>query len=684
MTAPLPTPDAPSPDRPRRPRRTFGSLLLELLGSMNLAITLLVVVAVASVVGTVLKQNEPYTNYVIKFGPFWFEVFRLLGLDDVYGAPWFLAILAFLLASTSVCIYRNAPGMLREMGHFRTEVQLKSLRAFHNRAQWALPGGERERVLATLLAALRAQGYRTRVVEQADHTLVAAMKGAVNRLGYLFTHLAVVVICLGALFDGNLFLKLKEWSGDVRLETRDLPARDYGPASRLVPGATPSFRGSVMLPEGSVANFVFVRLRDGAFVQELPFAVELKAFRVEHYATGQPKNFESDVLIHDRQHLAEPMAATIRVNHPLVYRGYAIYQSDFGDGGSLLKLKAWPLAGQRAEPPALEGRVGEKLALQTPQGPRTLEIDDFRLFNILPVPESEQGDTPEKKVRNFGPSFTFRLRDAAGQALEYQNFMAPMRLGGRDYFLTGVRGSPAEDFRYLHIPADAALSPARFLRFVNLLQQSQRRDALLDERSAAGAEPVPAEIREVRRRLVALFAEGGVDAVIGRARSVVPAERLEEATRLYLDILRSSLGELYLAVLAEEGVKVDQGIGPTEERFFNDALNALAVLPAYGAPFYLQLTGFEQVQASGLQITKSSGQNVVYFGFALLIAGVFLMFYSSHRRLWSRVAPTPDGLLDVLVAGTGNRHQGEFEREFDTLRAGLARHFGPASGPHDH
>ena len=42
-------------------RRTLGWVLLEFLGSMNLAITLLVVVAVASVIGTVLQQNQPYS-----------------------------------------------------------------------------------------------------------------------------------------------------------------------------------------------------------------------------------------------------------------------------------------------------------------------------------------------------------------------------------------------------------------------------------------------------------------------------------------------------------------------------------------------------------------------------------------------------------------------------------------------
>jgi len=37
---------------------------------MSLAITLLVALVITSVIGTVLVQNEPYTEYLIACGPF--------------------------------------------------------------------------------------------------------------------------------------------------------------------------------------------------------------------------------------------------------------------------------------------------------------------------------------------------------------------------------------------------------------------------------------------------------------------------------------------------------------------------------------------------------------------------------------------------------------------------------------
>ena len=655
-------------------RRTLGWVLLEFLGSMNLAITLLVVVAVASVIGTVLQQNQPYPDYVLKFGPFWFEVFGRLGLYDVYGAGGFIAILGFLILSTSVCLYRQVPGMVREMVRFRTRVRLESLRGFHQHAEWRLPERAPAAVLAEVASAFHARGYRWRVQDHGDAQVAAAMKGRYNRLGYLFTHAAVVIIGIGGLLDGHWWLKWKEWRGEIVVETRDLAARDVPPASRLAPGATPAFRGNVMLPEGSVANFVFLRVRDGFLVQELPFAIELKDFQVEYHATGQPKSFASQVRIHDEEHLGDqPLEATIRVNHPLTYRGYALYQSDFGDGGSRLELRAWPLTASRLEPVDAKGEVGGALTVAGTAGSLRLELDDFRLFNLLPEPDAQPGD---RKFRNFGPSMGFKLRDAAGEAREYLNYMAPVELEGRWFYISGARARPGDPFIYLHIPVDAKNSSERFLRFNARLRDESGLRALLAQTPAPGESPdFQRDLNLVRLNLVGLFAQGGFAAVTERAKAVVPADRLKEATTLYLNILRDTLAEVFIEVLREEGVNLEQGVGEREDAFFNDALSALAALPTYGSPFYLQLTGFQQVEASGLQVTHSGATGVVYAGFAFLVIGIFVLFYTSHRRLWAWIA-AEEGGSRLVLAGTGNRRQTEFAREFAALEAALARRLG--------
>jgi len=657
---------------PVRPRRGTGAIALEFLGSMNLAITLLVVIAIASIIGTVLQQNEPYTNYVMKFGPFWFEVFKALGLFDIYGAAWFLILLGFLLVSTSVCVWRNTPHILRDMRHYRADVQEKSLRSFHLKAEWET-AHDSSNAAARAAALLNARGYRVRSNARDGHTTVAAMKGAAGRLGYILSHVSIVVICLGGLIDGNLPLKWKELRGELRAETRDLPASEV-PAESTLGTDNLSFRGSISIPEGGSSSVVFLQLRDGYLVQELPFAIELEQFRIEHYPSGMPKSFESDLVIHDAE-LDAPLRQTIRVNHPLIYKGYAIYQSSFGDGGSGLTMRAWSLDLPHQEPLELTSSVNRFLRLTTTRGERTLEFTDFKLYNIFPVDED---DTSGKKYHNYGPSFVFRMRNPAGEALEYVNYMLPVEMQGRRFFMSGMRATPNEQYRYLYIPADAAGTPQRFMDLLAAAHDSVRVRRTVEAQlgdlmnSDAASQEVRATMIESITRLVALFVEQGIEGLVKHAEANIPAEQRQEAINSYVNVLQGVMGSLYVEVLRAEGIDVAQGIGDADGQFFDDALNTLSMLGAYGSPFYLQLSAFDHIEASGLQIARSPGKDIVYLGCAMLMVGVFMMFYMHQRRVWVYLAPRNDGSA-VLFAGSGHRNRMDFEREFQALRAELEK-----------
>ena len=142
-------------------RRRWLSDAVELLSSMRFAISLLTVISIASIVGTVVTQNEPMPSYVNQFGPFWFEIFARFSIYSVYSAWWFLLIMAFLVTSTSLCIARNAPKMLKDMKSWRESVREQSLRNFHHHAEWsAQQGGEQFAAQAARLVA--ADGYQVK------------------------------------------------------------------------------------------------------------------------------------------------------------------------------------------------------------------------------------------------------------------------------------------------------------------------------------------------------------------------------------------------------------------------------------------------------------------------------------------------------------------------------------------
>ncbi len=641
---------------------------------MNLAITLLVVIAIASVIGTVLQQNEPYNNYVMKFGPYWFEVFKALGLFDIYGAPWFLVLLGFLLVSTSVCVYRNTPAIIRDMRHFRLGVQEKSLRAFHHMDEWQ--SSESAEALAEAMEGrLQSHGYRVRQQQHDGYRIVAAMRGGIGRLGYILSHVAIVVICIGGLVDGNLPLKLAELRGDLQVETRNIPIDELSPKSVLGVDNS-SFRGSVNIPEGSRADFVFLGMRDGYLVQKLPFTVILEDFRIEHYPSGMPKSFESDLLIIDMERDG-PLRKTIAVNHPWVYKGYAIYQASFSDGGSELKLEAWSLDKPTLEPHTLEQVVNGSSRLKTPRGEYNLEITDFKPFNVFPT--GEKG----KKFHNYGPSVIFRLRAANGEALEYVNYQAPLMVSGRPFFLSGVRSTPAEDYRFIHVPVDSDGGIARFMRFL-ALAQDQELIARVAQQQAGGEmglnkdDPVYQDFTNSMQQLVNLFLSRGIDALVKLAEENAPAEKRNEAISSYIKVVQGLLGVIYVDLLQAEGVDTSNGISEEQALYFDDALNAFSLLGPYGSPVLVRLQEYKHIEASGLQITRAPGQNIVYLGCVMLMAGVFFMFYLHHRRLWLRIEER-DGQTHVLFAGAAHRQSSEFDNEFVKLGGDLRHHSNPAA-----
>ena len=619
---------------------------------------MLSVLGIASVIGTVLKQNEPYENYIIKFGQFWFDFFEKLGLYDVYHSGWFLIILLFLVISTSLCIYRNSPLMVKEWKTFKEQATEKSLKAFSHQQTYSISSVDDAK--AQLVSFLQAKGFQYKFKAQADGSeLIAAKAGTHQRLGYIFTHAAIVIICFGGLLDGNLPLKVQEMLGQKRIETLDIPESQVPAVSRL--GIhNPSFRANMTLPEGMSDNVAFVRVRDGYLVQDLPFRIALKDFRIEHYATGQPKSFESDIVITDPD-LKAPITKTISVNHPLIHKGIAIYQSDFQDGGTRLKFKVWNIFSKNSQPDFLEGAIFQKGILGEGDQALKVEYNDFRKFNIINLSPDGKG-----KPHNVGPNITYKLRDAQGQAKEYVTYMQPLQIDGRFYFISGMRETVQEDFRYLRIPVDNDLQLDGFMRFrAVMLDESQYKEIARRLTKAAVGEAnatIKSQFEDSVVQLLRTFAVGGYNQMAQVIEKNVPQAEREMAAKTYIRMINLAAFEAYNIALGKDK-KALLVNNEENQALIQDSLNAFSDMYFYGTPYYLQLDQFEHKEASGLQLTKSPGQKWVYLGSALLVLGIFAMMYIRERRIWLLLKPVSG---QVLFAMSSNRKNLDFEQEFAT------------------
>ncbi|MDB5798023.1 MAG: cytochrome C-type biosis transrane protein [Paucimonas sp.] len=683
---------------------------VELVSSMRFAISLLSLIAIASVIGTVLKQNEPMPNYVNQFGPFWFEVFSKLGLYAVYSTWWFLLIMAFLVASTSLCIFRNAPRMLGDMRSWRENVREQSLRNFHHRAEWRDGRGEGP-LLERAIAVVSSHGYKVKVVAKDGAALLTAKRGAANKWGYILAHSAIVIICIGGLLDSDLPVKFQQFAfGKTPFSGSGLIA-DIPEKHKLGLG-NPSFRGNTLIPEGGKSSTAILPQATGVLIQQLPFTIELKRFVVDFYSTGMPKLFASEVVVTDHE-TGRQFPATIKVNEPLVYKGMAVYQSSFEDGGTRLKVTGYPMNGDRNYGFPLSGEIGGQTPLAGDRGSDyTIEWTGFRAFNVENMADngdlravkrgkslSESLDARlgsaakpggNKDLKNVGPSIQYKLRDKTGQAREFHNYMQPVQIDGASLFLVGMRESPSEPFKYLRIPADDDDSVQEWMRLraavknPTLRAQAARRYA--DKAMAASADSgIRDRLRESAERGLAIFAgneqESGFVAV-SRFLEKIPAADQEKAADIFMKILNGSLWELWQAARAADGLKEVEA-DDKHGKFLQLATNALADAFFYKAPVFLQLKEFDEVKASVLQVTRSPGKNVVYTGCLLLVLGVFAMLYIRERRLWVWVRPAADGGAYALMAMSTQRKTLDFEKEFEIIKEDLAQgaaSAGPAAG----
>jgi len=690
-------------------RRRWLDETVELVSSMRFAISMLTLIAVASIIGTVLQQNQPMPNYVNQFGPFWFAVFDKLGLYNVYASPWFLITLVVLIVSTGLCVVRNAPRMVRDMRSWRDNVREDSLRNFHHKLNWQAPLGRAALAEQSALR-LRHAGYATRIIDKDSGILVTAKKGAGNKFGYIFAHSSIIIILLGGMLDSELPMRVQQWIFGKTPFTGDGVIAEIPARHRLGTG-NPTFRGNTAIAEGQSSRTAILNQPTGVLVQELPFAIELKKFHIEFYSTGMPKLFASDVVVRDLEN-GHTFPATIKVNQPLIYKGIAVYQSSFDDGGSKLRLTGFPMAGKGADSFAISGEVKGATELKVGNATYSVEWSGFRPFNVENTAQGNdvravnQGKSfndqfaatlgkasgaaaridATKDLKNVGPSVQYKLRDHTGQAREFMNYMQPVTLEGSQVYLAGVRANPSENFSFLRIPIDDKYSVGDWMRLRAALADPDARaqaaaryaQRALSPQQQSG--PLAAQLQESAARTLAIFAgdavsegKGGSGGFVGVARFLeqIPAAEQEKAAAIFMKMLNGALWELWQVARAKHGDAPSEA-SEANGRFLQLATNALSDSFLYGAPVYLQLDEFDEVKASVLQLTRSPGKNVVYFGCILLVAGVFAMFYIRERRVWIWVKDGPDGAgASALMAMSTQRKTLDFEREFDDLKTKL-------------
>lgn len=300
-SAPAPAPGGGAPQLPAIGVAGWLRWGWRQLTSMRVALLLLMLLAVAAVPGTVFPQRPQDPAAVATYltdhpdlGP----LLDRLGFFDVYASVWFSAIYLLLFVSLVGCILPRSRTHLRAM-RGRPPRAPRRFDRFPARASLTVDGTP-EQVAGRAVVALRGPGwwrrFRVDVRDEGSGTWsVAAERGYLRETGNLVFHLALVGL-LVSVATGQLL----HYRGQaIVVEDR-------------------AFANTQSDYDSFEAGSAF----DPATLE--PFALRLDSFESRFDPdTLQSRDFTAHVTLTEPG--ADPVAETIKVNHPLVAGGAKVY-----------------------------------------------------------------------------------------------------------------------------------------------------------------------------------------------------------------------------------------------------------------------------------------------------------------------------------------------------------------------
>ena len=342
--------------------------------SVKLAVVLLIILAVVSVIGTVIQQNQAPEDYLVEYSQTTVQLFETLGFFDLYHTWWFVLLLLLFTANLTVCTLERFPNAWRAMRAPLKALGEDGLKAMPYRKEVQVRANA-EKTGASVLAAIGSRRYQTMLAMDQGSTMIAAQKGAFSRMGVYITHTSILMIFVGALigaffgFKGFLNLPEGEASGVVYL--RNEPLWDQ------IMSALGISKSPVIYAQGRIP------------AMPLGFYVACEDFEVDYYVnagrpTGMPSEYWSKLAVYDQMR-QKVLDKRIRVNDPLTHHGITFYQSSFGtmpgvSGTVLLNIR--PKNGQG---PLETVRVKPEESVYVPSIDRTITVKAVSPFGVRDV-----------------------------------------------------------------------------------------------------------------------------------------------------------------------------------------------------------------------------------------------------------------------------------------------------------
>lgn len=254
--------------------------IIDFFSSVKLAIFLIILITMASVIGTLIPQLRSADEYAARYGQL-SELLIRLEFTDLYHSWWFIALLFLFSLNILICTLTRLSPKLRRAFSPNLDFEAKTLMAAKIKESFDRKGNL-DKNQAELKKLLRSRHYTIKHKKKGTEVHLLARKKILGIFGSDIVHLGLLVILIGGIISGFR-----------------------------------GFRANINIAEGETIPVL------GA-----DFQIQLDKFETEYHPNGSVKDWKSTLTVFENE--SPRLTKTIEVNHPLTYKGYVFYQSSYG------------------------------------------------------------------------------------------------------------------------------------------------------------------------------------------------------------------------------------------------------------------------------------------------------------------------------------------------------------------
>ncbi len=289
--------------------------MIKFFSSIKISIFLLIVITLATTLGTLIPQGRSVEAYTEKYGD-WAPFLIKSGITRLYQSPLYLFLLVLFSINIIVCSLTRIKKKITQAFKPQIMTEEKKLETLSLKKSFTCPQSvpQAEKRLKEILSS---KGYKVQGQSTQGRLFLLGRKRFLGLFGSDIVHLGILIVILGGFISGAAGFR----------ENVALAAEE----TKSVPGAD--------------------------------FSLKLNRFETLYYKDGSVKDWKSTLsIIKNNKNI---LTKTIEVNHPLSFKGFVFYQSGYGWNWRNPEVElALERKTENAFSQSIRTRVGEKKSIK--------------------------------------------------------------------------------------------------------------------------------------------------------------------------------------------------------------------------------------------------------------------------------------------------------------------------------